>query len=129
MRTMLDRDSYLKLLEIIGELAEKAESGSVILVEGKKDEEALRKMGIRGEIVAISQKSLSRISDFFMEREVIVLTDWDESGRRLEENLRRVLYNADFSLRRELIKVVGKWTTRVEDLPAILELFERNIKI
>ena len=126
---MFDREIYFKLLEIIDELSEKAESGAVILVEGRKDREALMEIGINGEIVEISQKSISSVFDSFMGREVVVLTDWDEKGKRLEENLRRVLQNADFSLRKELMKVVGKWTTRVEDLPAILKLFERNIKI
>lgn len=82
---MLDRESYLRLLKLLDELSERAENGAVILVEGRKDREALRRIGIPGEIVAISQKSFSEICDSFMGREVIILTDWDENGKSLKE--------------------------------------------
>ncbi|ADC65585.1 conserved hypothetical protein [Ferroglobus placidus DSM 10642] len=126
---MLDRESYLRLLKLLDELSERAENGAVILVEGRKDREALRRIGIPGEIVAISQKSFSEICDSFMGREVIILTDWDENGKKLEGNLRAIFHNADFHIREELIKILGKWTTRVEDIPKLLNFFERNIKI
>lgn len=129
MKSMLDRDAYVRLLELLEELSERAENGAVILVEGRKDVEALRRVGVSGEIVAISQKSISEICDSFMERDVIVLTDWDENGKRLEGNLRAILHNADYYIRKELIRIIGKWTTRVEDLPKLLKFFERNIKI
>jgi len=66
-----------------------------VLVEGERDAEALKKLGLEGEIIVVQcGKKISALCDFIAEnyREVIILTDWDRKGwqlyRRIEKNLK-----------------------------------------
>ncbi|MDY6774734.1 MAG: toprim domain-containing protein [Halobacteria archaeon] len=68
---------------------------TVIVVEGRKDEEALRDLGVDGEYVRVSAngRSLSetavRISTSYSS--AVLLTDWDEHGNMLHSKLKRLL--------------------------------------
>jgi 5S rRNA maturation endonuclease (ribonuclease M5) len=66
-----------------------------VLVEGEKDAEALKELGLEGEIIVVQcGKKISALCDFIAEnyREIIILTDWDRKGwqlyRRIEKNLK-----------------------------------------
>jgi len=65
-----------------------------IIVEGKNDEEALRKIGVKGEVFRLNT-GLSLLD--FCERiantynEVIILTDWDNKGKQLLKKLKQNL--------------------------------------
>ncbi len=126
---MLNAELYLRLLKILDELSARSREGAVILVEGKKDEEALRSLGIAGRIVKISQMRYSDIYDELREEDVVILTDWDEEGERIKNELKRVLCKADVQIREELIKTVGKFASKIEEIPTVLSLFEKNVKI
>lgn len=62
----------------------------LILVEGKKDKEALAKLGITN-ITTVSQKPIYQIVESILlkKKEVIILTDFDAEGRRLYSRLYR----------------------------------------
>lgn len=80
------------LTSILEELCELSEHG-VCIVEGKRDEFALRKLGFKGKIVAL--KTLNRSLDSIVENlsseeHIIILTDFDNEG----EELATRLYNA-----------------------------------
>ena len=54
-----------------------------IIVEGEKDEEALRKLGMTGEIIRFNTgMSISNFCDMISRRykSIILLTDWDKKG-------------------------------------------------
>ena len=63
-----------------------------IIVEGRNDEEALREIGVRGEIIRLNIghsilnfcEEISRHND-----EVIILPDWDVKGEQLFNKLRQ----------------------------------------
>ena len=80
-----------KILELFDELI-LANETIPIIVEGKKDEAALRKLGAKGEIIRLNI-GLSILN--FCERvasnhgEVIILPDWDEKGKQLFEKLKK----------------------------------------
>ncbi len=66
-----------------------------IIVEGEKDVDALRRLGIEGKILTLhSGKKIVDFCDMVASEydEVIILTDWDRKGGRLssavEQNLR-----------------------------------------
>lgn len=66
-----------------------------VIVEGKKDEKTLRRLGLNGKIIKI----IGALSEFCEEvsekhKKVIVLTDWDRKGGILCRTLKRYL-NAD----------------------------------
>lgn len=66
-----------------------------VIVEGEKDLEALRELGLEGKIIMIQcGKKISAFCDFIAEnhKEIIILTDWDKKGwqlfKRIEKNLK-----------------------------------------
>ncbi len=103
-----------EFLELLSEL-----KGRLVIVEGKRDESALRKLGLRN-IMALNGTSPSAVaSGLFnsgMKGEVVILTDFDKEGRELAKELRRVLeaykIKVNSRLRMEL-RSFGKG--RVED--------------
>lgn len=96
-----------------------------VIVEGKKDEKALRKIGLTGDIITLNKgMSLSDFSDWIAERydDVVILTDWDRRGgslcRRLKELFKgRVSYDIVFRQRLSTYAMIKK----VEGLPSWLE--------
>ncbi len=87
----------------LSELIEENKATPVI-VEGEKDIDALRKLGLKGEIITLnSGVTLIDFCDKIAEKyeEVIILTDWDRKGgflyRTIERNLEgRVKVNTYF---------------------------------
>jgi len=65
-----------------------------IVVEGEKDVEALRILGIKGEILTLhSGMKIANFCDFSAIRykEIILLTDWDKKGWKLTKAIERNL--------------------------------------
>lgn len=69
--------------EILDEIKEYSDKGIPLIVEGKKDEISLRKIGCSGPIITVSGARLHEIAEESRGREVIVLTDFDEEGERI----------------------------------------------
>ena len=96
-----------------------------VIVEGEKDVNALRKLGLSGEIITLnSGVTLIDFCDKIAEQydEIIILTDWDRKGgflyRTIERNLEgRVKVNTYF--REVFSKNVMSRT--LEGLPSWLE--------
>lgn len=119
----------LSVLEAFEEWLERAREENIstpILVEGKRDREALRNLGFSGEIILLNQGH----SIFFVVREisekherVIVLTDWDTKGNRLAALVVRAcranMIEADMDLRLELMNIVKKDASTVEALDTL----------
>ncbi len=108
-------------LKALNELIERSKEGAIILVEGRRDVQALRELGVEGKIVPVSNVPKASIVDR-VEGDVIILTDWDEKG----EILKRCLFNmllsngivADIEIRRRIFSSVD--VTEVEDLTKAL---------
>lgn len=97
-----------------------------ILVEGKRDRDALRSLGFSGEIILLNQgHSILFVVREISERHsrVIVLTDWDSKGNRLAalvvKACRANTIEADMTLRLELMNIVKKDVTTVESLDTL----------
>ena len=89
----MNRRKYENLLERIEDLKELSEDVPII-VEGKKDVNALRAIGIKGEIFRISTGlPLFKFCEDIAARysSVIILTDLDKEGERLLKKLRNYL--------------------------------------
>jgi 5S rRNA maturation endonuclease (ribonuclease M5) len=78
-----------RVIEVIEELKLRSLEGVVIVVEGRKDKRALRELGIRGTILLATRDSLFVFSEELsrLNREIIILTDWDRAGLRLARKL------------------------------------------
>jgi len=73
-----------------------------IIVEGKRDKEALEKLGIR-DIFVISGKSIDNFIDTLpKDRKYIVLTDFDKEGERKMKKIHDLLLKNKFVLNKKL---------------------------
>lgn len=103
-----------------------------VIVEGKKDASALRKLGLIGEIITLHNgKSLydfcTDIEDRF--HRVIILVDWDKKGKDINKTLSENLKGhwEEFSSFRELLKLLcQKEISVIEGIPKLLDRLEGN---
>lgn len=101
-----------------------------VIVEGKRDESALRSLGLVGEIITLHRGM--NIYDFcsdIVERfhRVILLLDWDEEGESLYSALSNYLKGhwEEFSSFRELLKILCQKDIRdIEGIPRLLKRLE-----
>jgi 5S rRNA maturation endonuclease (ribonuclease M5) len=94
---------------------------SIIVVEGKKDEEALKKLGYSGKICQFhSFKGLIKFADSIPKyKNLILLLDSDRKGRYLTKRIIAQLQHRmtiDLSYRKELTIVTKGRVKNVEDL-------------
>ncbi len=101
-----------------------------VIVEGKKDASALRRLGLAGEIITLHNgKSLYDFCTDITERfhRVIILLDWDEKGENLNKNLSENLKGhwEEFSSFREILKLLcQKDINDIEGIPKLLRRLE-----
>ena len=104
-------------------------SGIVILVEGKRDVQALRSLGFSGPIEQLNRGwPVDRVAVFLaeeFENPPIILMDWDRTGGRLQRTLVEALMSLDIKVddepRRTLSKSMRPDTLCVEDLDVFVE--------
>ncbi|KCZ73460.1 small primase-like protein with Toprim domain [Candidatus Methanoperedens nitroreducens] len=82
IKTLEDIERLESIEEIILELKTLADSGAIIVVEGRRDVESLRSLGIKGDIRLASQQPLLEFTELLSKsgKEIILLTDWDKKG-------------------------------------------------
>ena len=112
--------------KIFDKLALEARQGVPIIVEGRRDAEALRKLGIRGEILLI--KSIRGLRREFESRDikrVILLPDLDSEGERIlklaKKSLEGVVKEVDVTYWKKLKIFKKLGFTQVESMPLIRE--------
>ncbi len=78
----------LKRLRLLLEELDNSSYSIPIIVEGKKDVESLRRIGITGIIHSINGRSIDEIIDELkVYGEVIILTDYDNEGSKIKNKL------------------------------------------
>ncbi len=111
-------ENYKRFLRLIEELRE---FEGAIIVEGPRDEVALRNLGVRAEIIRLSRSPLAEIALIASKHgDVMILTDFDRKGEELAGKLLRYLSGypcrVDSKTRKELKKILKKDVKGVEDL-------------
>ncbi len=125
IRTLEDIERLERIEEILLELKALADNGAIIIVEGKKDMDSLRSLGIKGEIKLASQQPLLEFTEFLSKTEktgkdIILLTDWDKKGgvmaRKIIQHLLSygIMPNTDI---RSRIRVLVK--KRIKDIESL----------
>lgn len=124
-----------KILQILEGLAEESGKGTLIIVEGKKDIEALRLLGMKGKIVSAKTggKTLLDVISEIEETEVqgvILLLDFDRRGKELTKNLRQHLEKTcikpNLMFWRSIHRLVGAEVKDVEGLASYMETLKRK---
>lgn len=103
-----------------------------VIVEGKKDASALRKLGLVGEIITFNRgmpiyEFCEDISDRY--RRVLLLMDWDPEGDSLQKKLGRELkgYWEEFSSLRKMLRILCQKDIKdIEGIPKLLDRLEGN---
>lgn len=133
MPSPVDLERGERLREVLGLLYE-ANKRFPIIVEGKKDALALRRIGLVGDIITLH--SGKRLYDFCEDivdqfSRVIVLMDWDGKGEALNRSLSRHLagHCEEFSGFRGIIKVLCQKDIKdVEGIPKLLMRLEGTLR-
>jgi len=124
--------SFKKLSCIIEELKICAEQGMPILIEGKKDEKALKKLGIDGTFIKVSGSGLKLFEiaekSVKLSSKVIILTDFDKKGeqlaKRLAEDIQSLGSYPNLEIRRKIMGITRKFIKDIESLPRHMEQLE-----
>ena len=101
-----------------------------IIVEGKRDKIALRKLGIEGDIIQLNDgksvlSTIERISQRFgRSSQFVILMDWDKTGNKLAKQLVSFGEACDLvpndKIRSALSKFSAKEISCVEELPTFV---------
>ena len=108
-----------------------------ILVEGKRDKRALKKLDCTSKIIELNNGNslLSTVESLvkpYSSKSFIILTDWDRTGNILAEKLKKYGESCDLipnmKIRNELILIGSKDITCIEELPPLIYKFRRETK-
>ncbi len=127
-----DQERAERLREVIDALCE-INNHVPVIVEGKKDAQALRKLGLAGEIIALhSGKGLYEFAEEIAERfpAVVLLLDWDQKGDALFRSLTGNLptHWEEFSAFRELLRMLCQKDIKdIESIPSLLLRLEGSM--
>jgi len=130
------RERQEKIQQTLECLAEESARGTPIIVEGKKDLETLRTLGVQGQIVTAKTGGKTRL-DLLSEierigrPEVILLLDFDRRGREwtaiLRQNLEKAGIGANVTFRKELLRFAGRELKDIEGLAAYMQTLSRKL--
>jgi 5S rRNA maturation endonuclease (ribonuclease M5) len=123
------KDKVEKVQHLIAKLTEASAQGKLIVVEGKKDAQALKDLGVCGAILTVKTGGKSFLAataeiEALGTGEVILFLDFDRRGKegtkRLQLNLERARIKVNVRFWRELHGLVGREVQCIESLPAYL---------
>lgn len=118
-----------RIQHTIAKLVEESTEGKPVVVEGKKDAETLKELGISGRIITIKTggKSFLQATEEIEQlgaHEVILLLDFDRRGRegttRLKHSLERTKIKVNTRYWKELHAFVGRDIQCIESLSSYL---------
>jgi 5S rRNA maturation endonuclease (ribonuclease M5) len=130
------REKKERILQILECLAEDSANGTPIIVEGKKDTEALRRLDIEGTIIAAKtggKTFLDTITEIekTCKKEVILLLDFDRRGKELTKNLKQHLDKTEIKVNLtfwlSLSSIVSKEVKDIEGLASYMETLKSKI--
>jgi 5S rRNA maturation endonuclease (ribonuclease M5) len=125
-----------KIEQILTQLTEESAKGNLIVVEGKKDAQALQELGVNGAIMTVKTGGKSFLEatleiEALGAYEVILLLDFDRRGRegtkRLQESLEREKIKVNVKFWRELHGLVGREIQCIESLTSYLRALQEKV--
>ena len=127
------KEKLEKIKQILANLSQKAIKGIPIIVEGRKDVEALRALGVKGAILTVKTggksflEAMNEIEKTGVS-EVILLLDFDRRGKQgtllLKEDLERLKIKPDLDFWRALSALTGRDLQCIEGLRSYVDTLE-----
>ena len=130
------KEKQEKILQILNALAEESGKGTPIIVEGKKDAEALRSFGVEGNVITAKtggKSFLDVVSEIEQTEaaEAVLLLDFDRRGKqgtqRLKQSLEHAKIKPNMTFWRGLSALLGKEVQCIESLIAYMETLQDKI--
>lgn len=125
---------FERMERLIQRLIAKSKFGIPIIVEGRKDERSLRRLGVEGNILCMKsagQGFFDFIEKVKPSREAIVLTDFDREGKHLSLQLLKELSSnrvkVDNSFRRQFGSLCRSDVRSVEELADYMERLRQMV--
>ena len=124
------------ILKVLDNLAYEASRGVPIIVEGKKDVEALAKLNVKGKIIAVKALKRNFLSvlneaENLGKKEVILLLDFDRRGKewtkRLSTWFEKTKIKANTVFWREIFGLLRRDVKDIEGLPAYIETLKKRL--
>ncbi len=122
-----------EIAKIVPKIRREAERGAILVVEGRRDEETLRRMGINGRVIRfceVGRRSFTDLMEKSRGEKLIVLTDFDEEGEEMLRLIERDTSNngvkADTRMRKRLFEAARNYASTVEGLGKIAEEVTRR---
>lgn len=125
-----------KIDQIINKLIEESAKHSLILVEGVKDVQTLRNLGVSGRILAIKSRGKSLLEviaevEKLRPDRVVLLLDFDRRGKegtkRMKQDLERSKIKIDLRFWSALHALVGREIQCIESLSNYLDTLNDKI--
>ncbi len=122
-RYNIDGETVERLRNFVGMLNEESDKGSVIVVEGRRDAEALSRIGFTGNPAVFH--NFKGIADFLdchndFDKKIILLLDMDRTGKhltsRLVSQLQSRRHNVSLFYKKALARITNGKVRHVEDL-------------
>ncbi len=134
IRNLEDIERLEKLEELILELQDTSDTGAIIVVEGRKDVESLRSLGIKGDIKLSSQQPLLDFTEVLSRcgKNIVILTDWDRKGgmaaRKIIDHLHAYSIIPNTDIRARIGFLVKKRIKDIESLGRYIEKLRYELK-
>jgi 5S rRNA maturation endonuclease (ribonuclease M5) len=123
--------SFTRLSNLIEELKIFGEQGIPVLIEGQKDEKALKELGVNGNFIKVSGSGLKlfEIAEIAAQSaRVVILTDFDRKGnelaKRLSEDIQSLGSHPDLRLRKIIMGITRRYIKDIQSLPRHMEQLE-----
>jgi 5S rRNA maturation endonuclease (ribonuclease M5) len=132
----IDTAVLQNIYEFIQTLNNELENGSIILVEGKRDSEALTRLGLIGK--ATLYNNFKGVLDFvdshqMSNKKIILLLDMDRTGKYLTSRLVSLLQqrgsNVNLAYKKKLCEITNGKVRHIEDLRSYQNLGSKFLPI
>jgi 5S rRNA maturation endonuclease (ribonuclease M5) len=129
------KEKQEKIQQVLTQLAEESAKGVPIVVEGKKDVEALRDFGVTGLVLTVKTGGKSYVQAMLeIEQtgasEIVLLLDFDRRGKqgtsRLKESLERAHIKPNLGFWVALSALVGREIQCIEGLASYMRRLEEK---
>jgi len=118
----IDQDEVQKVQKFVNMLNEESENGAIVVVEGKRDVDALVSIGFNGNVVTLNNfKGVNGLVDNLEKvRKVILMLDMDRKGKYLTHKILTLLRykgkNVDMFYKKMLAEITKGKVRHVEEI-------------
>jgi 5S rRNA maturation endonuclease (ribonuclease M5) len=118
----IDQDEVQKVQKFVSMLNEESENGAIVVVEGKRDVDALISIGFNGNVVTLNNfKGVNGLVDNLEQvRKVILMLDMDRKGKYLTHKILTLLQykgrNVDMFYKKKLAEITRGKVRHIEEI-------------